>query len=165
MTPDEADELTALCAASWPVPAWTDDQAALWHDNLLDLDAQPAWDAFTSLRDHEDRRPMWAKFREAYHAQVRRGQMEFSSHRGLPSGGASSLKPMIARLRDIHTATADQHDHRKGTQGCPVCKLHDYDRIGKHLPSCARCRTIGQALAAEPHEVVTKDPTKIGDES
>lgn len=126
----------------------------MWRADLQPLDVEVAFAAFDDVRKVEKFRPTWAAFLEAVNAKRRVRDMRASFDRGLPSGGPTApTNPTLLRLVEVMSATADAHDHRKGNLSCPVCRLHDHDRYGVHLLSCARCGTIAAALEPTVEDV------------
>lgn len=74
MTPRQAGELLTLMRGTWPRLAPDEVANQLWLNDLTRCDSAPALDAFRGLRDHTDRAPSWATFREAYNSALRRHQ-------------------------------------------------------------------------------------------
>lgn len=68
----EAAELLALMRGTWPRLAPDEVADRLWLEDLMRCDKAVALDTFRGLRDHVDKTPTWATFRESYTAAIRR---------------------------------------------------------------------------------------------
>jgi hypothetical protein len=151
MNPDEADRILVIMAATWPAPIWTDDQVALWHDDIGKYDPGDATAALEDLRMHATFRPSPAEFHQAVMAKVRHRQMRASFKKGLPEPTEAKQFGLVHRLATIQAAQTEQHDHRNGNTNCPVCKLHKQipqpgSTNATHAPDCPRCQTLADGL-------------------